>query len=90
MDVPVTLLCRNPSNDPGRRMEQGLQCAMIEGYTDAAELSRFISKLYREKDPNARLVHEMLKPLIRRQDEHYRKLVAELNGEEAAENAGKS
>lgn len=35
MNCPVTLLCKNPAEDEGKRMEQALICAMIEGYTDA-------------------------------------------------------
>lgn len=82
MEVPVTLLCKNPSSDPEKRMEQAIMCAIIEGYTDAtAEISKFISKLYREKDPNASLIHDALKPLMHQQNERYSRLVSELNGE---------
>jgi len=91
MNLPVTLLCKNPAETQEKRMEQALMCAAIDGYTDAtAELSRFITKLYREKDPNAATIHRALKPLIEQQDEHYSRLVAELNDEipKGAENNG--
>jgi len=79
MNLPVTLLCKNPSQDKDKRMEQALLCAAIDGYTDAtAELSRFISKLYQSKNPNTSLVHKTLKPLIARQNHHYGALCAEL------------
>lgn len=80
MYCPVTLLCKNPSEDKKKRMEQALMCATIDGYTDAtAELSRFVCKLYREKDPNASLIYHTLQPLIKEQDENYDKLCKELN-----------
>lgn len=82
MNYPVTLLCRNPGTTPEKRMEQALMCAAIDGYTDATgELSRFITKLYREKDPLAATVHKALNPLIEQQTQHYSRLVAELNDE---------
>lgn len=80
MDCPVTLLCRNPSSNPSKRIEQGIMCAIIDGYTDAtAELSRFICKLYREKNPNASLIYNTLKPLVEQQNARYDQLCNELN-----------
>lgn len=80
MNLPVTLLCENPSQDKEKRTEQALICAAIDGYTDATgELSRFITKLYQSKDPNATLVYQTLKPLVARQNHHYNALCAELN-----------
>lgn len=81
MDLPVTLLCREPSNKKDERMEQALYCALIEGYTDAtAELSRFITKLYQQNNPDVYLVSKVLRPLRAKQSERYNQLVAELNG----------
>lgn len=34
MNLPVTLLCKNPGSTPEKRMEQALMCATIDGYTD--------------------------------------------------------
>lgn len=80
MNLPVTLLCKNPSEDKDKRIEQALMCAAIDGYTDAtAQLSKFICKLYRDKDPNASLIYNTLKPLVKQQDECYNKLCDELN-----------
>ena len=80
MYFPVTLLCRNPAEDPDKRLEQALMCAEIDGYTDAtAELSKFICKLYREKNENAHLIHTILKPLIDQQNKRYNDLCDELN-----------
>lgn len=82
MDVPVTLLCKKPSENKEKRMEQALYCALIEGYTNAtAELSRFITKLYQDGDANAPLLYHMLEPLRKMQDETFNRLVAELNDE---------
>lgn len=80
MECPVTLLCKNPSDDPSKRVEQGIMCAIIEGYTDAtAELSRYVCKLYREKNPDASLVYNMLKPLVEQQNGRYNQMCDELN-----------
>ena len=38
MDLPVTLLCRNPSTNKDKRMEQALYCALIEGSMRAGPL----------------------------------------------------
>jgi hypothetical protein len=55
-------------------------CAMIDGYTDAtAELSRYITKLYRSKDENANIIYNSLKPLQEQQNKYYNELVEELN-----------
>lgn len=80
IEMPVTLLCKNPSKNQERRIQQMLMCAAIDGYTDAtSELSKFISKLYREKNPNASVVYHALQPLIDKQNEHYNQLCNELN-----------
>jgi hypothetical protein len=80
MNCPVTLLCKNPAEDKEKRMEQAFMCAVIDGYTDAtAELSKFICKLYREKNENASIVYETLKQLVDQQNKHYDALCDELN-----------
>lgn len=80
MDLPATLLCKNPGATREKRLEQALMCAAIDGYTDAtAELSCFITRLYRDKDPMASTVHRTLKPLIEIQDRHYKTMVEVLN-----------
>lgn len=80
MNCPVTLLCKNPSDNQEKRMEQALLCAVIDGYTDAtAQLSKFICKLYQDKDPNARLIYNTLQPLVKQQNKYYDELCDELN-----------
>lgn len=87
MDLPVTLLCRNPSTNKDKRMEQALYCALIEGYTDAAaELSRYIVSLYRQNHPAAYLVSKVLEPLRSKQNQRYNRLVGELNDDPCPEN----
>lgn len=80
MNLPVTLLCKNPSEDKEKRIEQAILCAVIDGYTDAtAQLSKFICKLYQDKNPNASLIYNTLKPLVEQQNKYYDKLCDELN-----------
>lgn len=80
IEMPVTLLCKNPSKNKEKRIHQLVMCAVIDGYTDAtSELSKFITKLYREKNPNASVVYRTLQPLFDKQNEHYNELCKELN-----------
>lgn len=62
------------------RVNQMCQCAMIDGYLTAnGEVSRFISKLYREKNPNASIINAALQPLFAEQTKKYGKMTDELN-----------
>jgi hypothetical protein len=62
------------------KFNQMLQCAKIDAYTDAtAELSKFITKLYKDKNPNANIIYNTLKPLIDNQNKNYDSMVELLN-----------
>ncbi|OQA48403.1 MAG: hypothetical protein BWY46_01410 [Firmicutes bacterium ADurb.Bin300] len=84
MTIPLypNLLIREPSKDEKVRKAQYALAWQIDGYTDAtAELSRFISKLYREKNPHAKLIHNTLKPLTVSQYEKYEDMCNYANDE---------
>lgn len=69
--------------EEGKHMQQ-LNAAFIDGYLTAqAEITRFIRKMYRSKDKDsqnkARMLSEMLEPLIQKQHDHYFKLCEFIN-----------
>lgn len=77
------LLIREPSQDEQVRKAQWALAWQMDGYTDAtAEVSKFINKLYREKHPQASLVHEMLKPLTESQNKRFDEMCEYANDEE--------
>lgn len=45
MNLPVTLLCKNPGSTPEKRMEQALMCATIDGYMDNTTATAIITQL---------------------------------------------
>lgn len=63
----------------GRRM-QILDAAYLDGYlTASARLTKFITRLFREKNPDASAIYNYLKPLISQLDTDYYQLCRQLN-----------
>lgn len=63
----------------GRRM-QLLEAAYLDGYlTASARLTKFITRLFREKNPDASAIYNCLKPIISQFDTGYCQLCRQLN-----------
>lgn len=92
MDPLAFVLIKDDSaakTDAGRKL-QALDVAYLDGYLAAsAKLSQFITKLYREKNPEASLISHCLKPLISQYSSVYDQMCKQLN-EKAYDKLGKA
>lgn len=63
----------------GQRL-QLLEAAYLDGYlTASARLTKFITRLFRERNPDASAIYNCLKPLISQLDTDYNQMCRQLN-----------
>lgn len=86
-DVFVLIKSQNEAKSDQGKAIQRLSAAFVDGYLSAqGELSRFITKLYRDKHQAAHEVYTALRPLLDRQNANYDILCADLNRPEPFDN----
>lgn len=82
LDPNAFLLIREPYTAKSEvgKTAQRLSAAFVDGYLTAhAELSRYLTRLYRDKQPNAALIYHSLIPLLDQQNSTYYELCKTLN-----------
>lgn len=87
-DVFILIKTSNEAKTESGKKAQLLSAAFVDGYLSAyGELSRFITKLYRDKRPGAHEVYTALRPLLDRQNSSYDELCSDLNKPELFDDA---
>lgn len=80
LDPRALVLVRDISNDEEIRKKQQLICSYIDGYlTGSARLSKYITRLFREKHPSAQFLYRTTEPIRKKVDKKYDELVKYVN-----------
>lgn len=84
-DSNVLILVRDDcmAKSPEGKLMQHLDAVYLDGYLNGfSRLERYITELYRKKDPNASVIYHTLKPLIEQYNQVYNGLCNRLNTED--------